>query len=179
MSKILWSLLWIIILCTIFVLGRWYGEKKTWDSVWSLSFTTQSVNSNESSAVRKESWKLSLLIFPNDTTAETLWWSDPATKEVKCPGSEGKIFFSVPSHTDIKMYNEDWSEISTFWFNLSMIAQSSKVTGTLVRAILPKNPFDTHKCAYKTDDDKLILLSIKLSEEFTVVGPDGKSFLKQ
>jgi hypothetical protein len=60
-----------------------------------------------------------------------------------------------------------------------MIAQNNQVPGKLLKAFLGKNPFDTDKCVYKTDDGKLVILSIRLSDEFTAVGPDGKSFVKQ
>lgn len=180
MSRLLRALVGIVSLALIFVLGRWFWEKNTDSSATDVWFTTQSVNSDDEKAVRKESsnGKLQLIVFPDDKNAEPLW-NDPATKEVKCPGHEWDISFSIPSHTDIKIYNKEWSEISTHGFSLSMIAQNNQVPGKLLKAILGKNPFDTDKCIYKTDDGKLVILSIRLSDEFTAVGPDGKSFLKQ
>lgn len=180
MTKLLRTLVGIVSLALIFVLGWGFWEKNTDSSDVNIWFTTQSVNSDDEKAIRKESGngKLQLIVFPDDKQAEALW-SDPATKEVKCPGSEWDISFSIPSHTDIKMYNKEWSEISTHGFSLSMIAQNNQVPGKLLKAILGKNPFDTDKCVYKTDDGKLVILSIRLSDEFTAVGPDGKSFTKQ
>lgn len=176
MSKLLRALVGVITLVILFVLWWWFGEKN--GTTGSVGFVTQSVNSNEDKAVRKESWKLSLLVFPNDTTNESIW-SDPATKEVKCPGAaQGEIKFSIPPHTDVTMYNKEWNEVNTFWFQLSMIAQNNQVPGKLLKAILGKNPFDTDKCVYKTDDGKLVILSIKLADEFNALTPDGMGFMK-
>lgn len=176
MSKLLRTLFGVIVLSVLFVLGWGFGEKNT-TSTWSLWFVAQSVKSDTEKAVRKDLWKLSLLMFPEDKTIESIW-SDPATKEVKCPGADGDIYFAVPSHTDIKMYDKEGSELNTYGFQLSMIAQNNQVPGTLVKAILHKNPFDFDKCVYKTKDDKLVILSIKLTPGFDKLTEDGKWFKK-
>jgi len=69
--------------------------------------------------------------------------------------------FSVPSDATVKITKKDGSELNTYGFKLSMIAQNNQAPGKFVKAVPPKNPFDDGKCIYKTDG-KLVVLSVRL-----------------
>ncbi len=158
MNKLLFGIFWLVLLAAAFVAGRKYAETMAPRSN-SVAFVTQSVdNSNNNFDVIE---KGALKIYKSkDTNAREPLGKN--TKMIPCPGVDAKQFLvEIDQVYPPKRLFDGETELSTYGFNLAMIATNQKTPITLYKAV-KKSPVWNGQCIYVVNKDTILIYDIAL-----------------
>lgn len=170
MNRLLSVIIGTLVLVVTFV-GWWkYGETQIPKPV---SFVTQSVTTQtttttptttteqkqpEESFAVSERWKFRIYTTKNTTPREALGKN---TNFIMCPWADAKNFLMDIGRTPPPKLLDGENEVSTFGFNLAMVATNQKLPVKFLRATR-KNTLVDGQCLYVANKDTILVYSITL-----------------
>lgn len=173
MNKFLWILGGATVMVVMFILGWWYGEKKSQDT-W-FNFLAQTVENEGATVQVLNRWSMKIFKLPVDNANNQPIGLN--TSFVECPWSKlDSIDIEVWLQLPPKLYDGASStELNFFGYSLNFLATSATKSAKFIKAVR-KNSLSNGQCIYWIFDganklDSLIVYDIKLIDA-CVVKPD-------